>query len=58
MHYNENADRGQRKKKDGTEQWTISFPRGRDGYVLKKVLVKPKFGKSKVSRMQEFLEIT
>ncbi|XP_011677896.2 uncharacterized protein LOC105444839 [Strongylocentrotus purpuratus] len=43
MHFNENSGRAQRKKKDGTEQWSISHPRGRDTYVLRKVLVNPTY---------------
>ncbi|XP_071852455.1 uncharacterized protein [Apostichopus japonicus] len=44
MHYNENAGRSQRKKKDGTLRWSISFPRGKDGdYVLHKLLEEPTF---------------
>lgn len=46
LHYNENAGRDQRIKRDDTLQWSVSFPRGRDGnYVLKRVLKQPTYGR-------------
>ena len=46
MHYNENSGRPQQIKKDGSQKWSISWPRGADGdYRMKKKLVPPSFGK-------------
>ena len=44
LHYNENSNREHARRMDGQLQWQVSYPRGRDGPVLKPVKGPQTFG--------------
>ncbi|XP_063052185.1 uncharacterized protein LOC134446823 [Engraulis encrasicolus] len=45
LHFNENANREQRSRKDGEKMFSLRFPKyKKGGYIVRKVLTEPSFG--------------
>ncbi|XP_066263550.1 uncharacterized protein [Branchiostoma lanceolatum] len=44
MHFNENANRAQRRRRDGEDMYSLHYPKAKQGgYIVRKVLEKPTF---------------